>query len=49
MKVLNYALSGEAGRGNCLRFVEAMGLKVLFPIFMGKVSSDDYSSILLIR
>ncbi|KAJ8655628.1 hypothetical protein O0I10_008717 [Lichtheimia ornata] len=36
MKALNYALSGEAGRGNCLRFVEAMGLKVLFPIFMGK-------------
>ncbi|KAI7859083.1 Catenin-beta-like protein [Circinella umbellata] len=36
MKVLNYAMTSEAGRGNCLRFVDAQGLKVLFPIFMGK-------------
>lgn len=36
MKALNYAMTTEAGRGNCLRFVDAQGLKVLFPIFMGK-------------
>lgn len=37
VKVLNYALSGEDSRDRCLRFVDASGLKSLFPLFMGKV------------
>ncbi|KAI8084798.1 Catenin-beta-like protein [Halteromyces radiatus] len=38
VKVLNYALSGsdDAAHANCTRFVDAMGLKALFPLFMGK-------------
>lgn len=51
-------MSGEAGRNNCLRFVDATGLKALFPAFMGKVTSiqtfaygkplsDDSRSVLL--
>ncbi|KAI8638413.1 DUF1716-domain-containing protein [Parasitella parasitica] len=37
VKVLNYALSGdEGGRDRCIRFVDASGLKSLFPLFMGK-------------
>ncbi|GAN06851.1 DUF1716-domain-containing protein [Mucor ambiguus] len=37
IKVLNYALSGqEGGRDRCIRFVDASGLKALFPLFMGK-------------
>ncbi|OAD79104.1 hypothetical protein PHYBLDRAFT_176618 [Phycomyces blakesleeanus NRRL 1555(-)] len=36
VKVLNYALTGEEGRPNCIRFVDALGLKTMFPIFMGK-------------
>ncbi|KAI8331898.1 Catenin-beta-like protein [Chlamydoabsidia padenii] len=38
VKVLNYALSGdgEAARANCFRFVDATGLKAIFPLFMGK-------------
>lgn len=37
VKVLNYALSGEeGGRDRCIRFVDASGLKALFPLFMGK-------------
>ncbi|ORZ19583.1 Catenin-beta-like protein [Absidia repens] len=38
VKVLNYALAGdsEMARANCFRFVDATGLKALFPLFMGK-------------
>ncbi|KAI7869758.1 Catenin-beta-like protein [Spinellus fusiger] len=36
IKVLNYALTGEEGKPICVRFVDAMGLKTIFPIFMGK-------------
>ncbi|KAI9476317.1 MAG: Catenin-beta-like protein [Benjaminiella poitrasii] len=36
VKVLNYALNGEDSRERCVRFVDASGLKVLFPLFMGK-------------
>lgn len=38
VKVLNYALNGEeGGRDRSIRFVDASGLKALFPLFMGKV------------
>lgn len=37
VKVLNYALNGdEGGRLRAIRFVDASGLKALFPLFMGK-------------
>ncbi|WVQ85127.1 hypothetical protein IAT38_007292 [Cryptococcus sp. DSM 104549] len=36
IKVLNYALQGDAGSDSCERFVEALGLKTLFSAFMGK-------------
>ncbi|KAI8991535.1 DUF1716-domain-containing protein [Mycotypha africana] len=35
VKVLNYALNGSS-RDRCIRFVDVSGLKVLFPLFMGK-------------
>ncbi|CAO3683939.1 unnamed protein product [Umbelopsis vinacea] len=36
VKVLDYALSTPAGTANCYRFVESLGLKTLFPMFMRK-------------
>jgi beta-catenin-like protein 1 len=36
VKVLNYALGGDNARERCIRFVDASGLKSLFPLFMGK-------------
>ncbi|KAI8881252.1 DUF1716-domain-containing protein [Backusella circina FSU 941] len=38
IKVLNYALAGPEGKDLCLKFVDATGLKYLFPLFMGKGS-----------
>lgn len=38
VKVLDFALQTEEGADNCVRFVESMGLKSLFNVFMGKVS-----------
>jgi beta-catenin-like protein 1 len=38
VKVLNYALAGSESKELCLRFVDAAGLKHLFPLFMGKGS-----------
>ncbi len=38
IKVLDFALQTNEGTENCLRFVEALGLKTLFAAFMGKVS-----------
>lgn len=37
IKVLDYAMSGEAGAAACETFVDALGLKTLFSAFMGKV------------
>ncbi|KAG0004455.1 hypothetical protein BGZ79_009235 [Entomortierella chlamydospora] len=36
VKVLDYAMSTKSGTANCLRFVEIMGLKTLFPLFSRK-------------
>ncbi|KAG6816922.1 hypothetical protein H0H87_001624 [Tephrocybe sp. NHM501043] len=36
IKVLDYAMSGIAGSALCEAFIEASGLKTLFPAFMGK-------------
>ncbi|KAF9453073.1 DUF1716-domain-containing protein [Macrolepiota fuliginosa MF-IS2] len=36
IKTLNYAMSGPKGSDICAAFVEALGLKTLFSIFMGK-------------
>ena len=50
LKVLDYALSGSNGVDNCNKFVEILGLRTLFPLFMktpGKgrkkmMSLDEY-------
>nr|CAG4636896.1 EOG090X03ST [Ceriodaphnia reticulata] len=34
LKVLNHALSGEAGKDNCAKFVDILGLRTMFPLFM---------------
>jgi beta-catenin-like protein 1 len=34
LKVLNHALSGEAGKDNCAKFVDILGLRTIFPLFM---------------
>lgn len=39
VKVLNYAMTDEIGHDSCIRFVDCSGLKVLFPLFMGRVSN----------
>ncbi|KAJ3102727.1 hypothetical protein HDU97_000340 [Phlyctochytrium planicorne] len=36
LKVLDHALLGDAGKGCCSRFIEILGLKTLFPLFMKK-------------
>lgn len=41
IKVLDFAMSAEGeGAATCALFVEALGLKTLFPAFMGKVGSQ---------
>jgi hypothetical protein len=37
IKVLDHALTGDAGTAACERFVEVLGLKSLFSVFMNKV------------
>lgn len=34
LKVLNHALSGEEGKENCSKFVDILGLRTIFPLFM---------------
>lgn len=34
LKVLDYALSGPDGKNNCNKFVEILGLRAVFPLFM---------------
>nr|CAG4647787.1 EOG090X03ST [Moina brachiata] len=34
LKVLDHALSSEAGKENCAKFVEILGLRTIFPLFM---------------
>ncbi|KAJ3215401.1 hypothetical protein HDU67_000446 [Dinochytrium kinnereticum] len=36
LKVIDHACLGDAGKGCCERFIEIMGLKSIFPIFMKK-------------
>lgn len=40
IKVLDHALTGDAGTAACERFVEVLGLKSLFAAFMNKVSDS---------
>ncbi|KAG6866475.1 hypothetical protein C0991_003993 [Blastosporella zonata] len=44
IKVLDYAMSGVAGSALCEAFIEASGLKTLFPAFMGKGSKKQKST-----
>ncbi|EEB98282.1 hypothetical protein MPER_02238 [Moniliophthora perniciosa FA553] len=37
IKTLDYAMSGTTGTATCEAFIEALGLKTLFSVFMGKV------------
>ena len=34
LKVLNHALIGPEGRDNCAKFVDILGLRTIFPLFM---------------
>ena len=34
LKVLNHALSGTEGKDNCIKFVDVLGLRTIFPLFM---------------
>lgn len=34
LKVLDHALSGQDGRDNCNKFVDILGLRTIFPLFM---------------
>lgn len=34
LKVLDYAMSGPHGRDNCNKFVDILGLRTIFPLFM---------------
>lgn len=34
LKVLNHALSGPQGKDNCNKFVDILGLRTIFPLFM---------------
>ena len=34
LKVLSHALSGPEGKDNCVKFVDILGLRTLFPLFM---------------
>jgi len=44
LQLLDHALGGPDGRGVCERLVEAQGLKVVFSMFMKKVSLYLYES-----
>lgn len=44
IKVLDHALTGDAGTEACERFVEVLGLKSLFSAFMNKVSLSFLAS-----
>lgn len=34
LKVLAYAMTGEEGSDNCHKFVEILGLRSVFPLYM---------------
>ena len=34
IKVLNHAMSGSEGADNCQKFIEILGLRSIFPLFM---------------
>lgn len=34
LKVLNYAVIGPEGSDNCHKFVDILGLRTIFPLFM---------------
>lgn len=50
LKVLDHAMSGPDGRENCNKFVDILGLRTIFPLFMktpkrqkkGVLSTDDH-------
>lgn len=43
IKTLDHALQGREGAPLCERFVESLGLKTLFAVFMGRVSPGSSS------
>jgi len=34
LKVLDYSMQGQEGAENCQKFIEFLGLRCLFPLFM---------------
>ena len=58
LKVIDHALSGKEGIENCEKFVEILGLRTLFPLFMktpkrnkksGHTENVSQSSVTLLR
>jgi len=45
LKVLSHALSGKGGKTLCIKFVEILGLRTLFPLFMKTPSRRKRSGI----
>ena len=46
LKVLDYSMQGAEGTENCSKFIEFLGLRSLFPLFM-KASDCSYTCILI--
>merc|ERR1719394_1679079 len=45
LKVLSHALSGPEGRDNCVKFVDILGLRTLFPLFMKTPSRNKRAGV----
>ena len=46
LRVIDHALSGNEGKDNCQQFIEILGLRSIFPLFMKPLLSNilfDYS------
>ena len=42
LKVLSYAMNGPEGKDNCNKFVDILGLRTVFPLFMKTPKSCKY-------
>ena len=56
LKVLDHSLGGEEGKENCAKFVDILGLRTIFPLFMKTpkkqkrkgMSAEEYEGTLFI-
>merc|ERR1719154_689920 len=45
LKVLDHALIGSEGTDNCIKFIDILGLRTLFPLFMKTPSRNKRSGV----